>query len=173
MRRVCNYRCGFCFHTAKTDRHLELGKAKEGIRMLAKLGLRKLNFAGGEPFLYPDFLGKLCEFCKKVLGLESVSIVTNGSKIKEKWFEKYGSYVDILAVSCDSCDDETNRKIGRCESENGGIAHLNHVRKAAALCDKYGIQFKINTVVNAYNWEVRRDFYFYYFFIYFFFKRRT
>jgi len=27
--------------------------------------MKKLNFAGGEPFLYPEFLGKLVQFCKQ------------------------------------------------------------------------------------------------------------
>ena len=31
----------------------------------------------------------------------------------QKWFEDYGQYLDILAVSCDSFDEEVNKKIGR------------------------------------------------------------
>jgi radical S-adenosyl methionine domain-containing protein 2 len=45
--------------------------------------------------------------------LESVSIVNNGSKVTEKWMSEYAYYLDIMAVSCDSFDGETNRRIGR------------------------------------------------------------
>jgi radical S-adenosyl methionine domain-containing protein 2 len=131
---------------------MELSEAKKGMRLLAEKGLRKLNFAGGEPFLYPKFVGELAKFCKEELKLENISVVTNGSKLKEKWFEKYGSYINILAVSCDSCDYDTNKKIGRSEN-NSSTAHLDHVRNAARFCKSHGIQFKVNTVVNAFNWE--------------------
>lgn len=144
--RKCNYACGFCFHTAKTSYILPLDEAKRGLALLSKAGMRKLNFAGGEPFLYPDFMGQLAKYCKETLHLESVSIVTNGSKVKKAWFEKYGEYIDILAVSCDSFDEETNMKIGR-----GTGAHLRNLTSLREWCDDAGIKFKINTVVNRFN----------------------
>lgn len=55
----CNYECGFCFHTAKTSYVLPIDEAKRGIKLLVEAGMRKINFAGGEPFLYPAFLGEL------------------------------------------------------------------------------------------------------------------
>lgn len=56
------------------------------------LGMEKINFSGGEPFLHDkgEFLGELVQFCKQDLRLPSVSIVSNGSMIKERWFQKYG-----------------------------------------------------------------------------------
>lgn len=56
--------------------------------------------------------------------------------------------MDILAVSCDSFDEETNKKIGR------GQGNKNHVEKLMLLhdwCKQYKVAFKINTVVNTYN----------------------
>jgi radical S-adenosyl methionine domain-containing protein 2 len=64
--------------------------------------MRKINFAGGEPFLYPKYLGQLLEYSKKDLHLESVSIVTNGSHVKDSFLSAFGKYIDVLAVSCDS-----------------------------------------------------------------------
>lgn len=56
------------------------------------LGMEKINFSGGEPFLQDrgEFVGKLVQFCKQELKLPSVSIVSNGSLIRERWFKKYG-----------------------------------------------------------------------------------
>ncbi|RYP43488.1 hypothetical protein DL768_009905 [Monosporascus sp. mg162] len=140
--RRCNKTCGFCFHTAKTS-HIEmLGRAKDGLRLLQKAGMRKINFAGGEPFLYPKFLGELVDFCKENLHLESVSIVTNGSLVKEDFLRRHGRNVDILAVSCDSFDEATNIKIGR-----GSGDQVRQLYQIAAWCKCYGIKFKINTVV--------------------------
>lgn len=38
-----------------------------------------------------DFLGEMVRYCKEELQLPSVSIVSNGSMIKERWFKKYGT----------------------------------------------------------------------------------
>ena len=84
LTRQCNYSCGFCFHTAKTSFVLPIDKAKEGLTDLARDGMKKINFAGGEPFLIKrgEYLGELVRFCKEDLEVESVTIVTNGSKVK-------------------------------------------------------------------------------------------
>lgn len=55
--RKCNKECGFCFHTAKTSHKAPLEEAKHGLVLLKDAGMKKLNFAGGEPFLYPKYLG--------------------------------------------------------------------------------------------------------------------
>lgn len=148
LTRKCNYGCGFCFHTAKTSYILPLEKAKKGLKLLKQAGMKKLNFAGGEPMLYPRFVGELAEFCKKELKLESVSIVTNGSLVKPKFLKEFGSFIDIIAVSCDSFNEETNVKIGR-----GKGSHLEKFRQLRIDCQEHGIKFKVNTVVNKYNFE--------------------
>ncbi|XP_017774609.1 PREDICTED: radical S-adenosyl methionine domain-containing protein 2-like [Nicrophorus vespilloides] len=150
--RKCNYECGFCFHTAKTSYLLELEDAKVGLRLLKDAGMEKINFSGGEPFLINrgEHLGKMVQFCKEDLGLPSVSIVSNGSLIHEKWFKKYGRFVDILAVSCDSFHEETNKAIGRGQGQK---SHLDKLHKVRNWCLQYDVLFKINTVVNTYNYD--------------------
>lgn len=156
--RRCNYSCGFCFHTAKTSFVLPLDEAKRGLAMLAEADMRKLNFSGGEPFIKDGgrYMGELIRYCKTDLRWAdiSVSIVSNGSLIRETWMRRYGELVDILAVSCDSFDADTNRTIGRRQG-----AHTDHVAKLYEVrewCARYKIAFKINTVVNVYN--VNEDF---------------
>lgn len=41
--RQCNYKCGFCFHTAKTSFVLPLDEAKRGLKILKEAG-RNNNF---------------------------------------------------------------------------------------------------------------------------------
>lgn len=149
--RVCNYECGFCFHTAKTSYMLNIEDAKRGLLMLKNAGMEKINFSGGEPFLPQrgKHLGEMVRYCKEDLKL-SVSVVSNGSLITENWFKKYGSYVDILAISCDSFNEETNRIIGRGDGKRN---HIEKLKELAKWCDQYYVLFKINTVVNTYNHE--------------------
>ncbi len=148
--RMCNYSCGFCFHTAKTSHVESLENAKRIIRMLREKGSEKINFAGGEPFLpqYRNMLGEMVKFAKIECEFPSVSIISNGVYVTTKWFETYGKYIDILGVSCDSFKENVNKIIGRGKGD-----HIQHVRRAAALCNQFGVLFKLNTVVNRYNWD--------------------
>lgn len=148
--RQCNYKCGFCFHTAKTSFVLPLEDAKRGLKMLKDAGMEKINFSGGEPFIVKrgSHLGEMVRYCKETLQLPSVSVISNGSLIQEKWLVKYGEYLDILAVSCDSFDPDTNERIGR---QNGKKNHLTSLTNVRQLCYEYKVAFKLNTVVNTYN----------------------
>ncbi|NXM16855.1 RSAD2 protein, partial [Ploceus nigricollis] len=150
--RQCNYKCGFCFHTAKTSFVLPLEEAKRGLAMLKEGGMEKINFSGGEPFLHDrgEFVGKLVQFCKQELELPSVSIVSNGSLIRKQWFEKYSEYLDILAISCDSFDEDVNILIGRRQGKKNHVENLHKLRQ---WCREYAVAFKINSVINRFNVE--------------------
>ncbi|XP_009997543.1 PREDICTED: radical S-adenosyl methionine domain-containing protein 2 [Chaetura pelagica] len=115
-------------------------------------GMEKINFSGGEPFLQDrgEFVGKLVQFCKQELKLPSVSIVSNGSLIKERWFKKYGEYLDILAISCDSFNEDVNVLIGRGQGKKNHVENLHKLRQ---WCRDYAVAFKINSVINRFNVE--------------------
>lgn len=146
--RQCNKSCGFCFHTATTSFKLPIADAKRGLALLKAAGMKKINFAGGEPFLYKSFLGAMITFCKDELHLEAVSIVTNGSLVDEAFLTKYGPYIDILAVSCDSFNEQTNIPIGRGTGDN--VRKLFQIRD---WCELFDIKFKLNTVVCRLNYK--------------------
>ena len=147
--RKCNYTCGFCFHTDTSSYILPIEEAKRGLLLLKQAGMRKLNIAGGEPFLYPKFLSEILRYCKEELLLESISIVSNGSQIRREFLRNHSQWLDILAISCDSFQPETNKKIGR-GTDGGNVTRLFQI---AEWCEEYGIKFKLNTVVNAHNWD--------------------
>ncbi|KAF5698587.1 radical s-adenosyl methionine domain-containing protein [Fusarium globosum] len=147
--RKCNYTCGFCLHNDTSSYVFPIDEAKRDLRLLREAGMQKLNIAGGEPFLYPRLLTELLQFGKEELGLESISIVSNGNKITVKWMRGNCQWLDILAISCDSFDPETNKKIG--PGDGGG--NVIRLFRIAEWCRDYGIKFKLNTVVNIYNWN--------------------
>ena len=80
--------------------------------------------------------------------MESVTIVSNGSKIKEEWMRKFAQFVDILAISCDSFNEDTNKLIGR-----GKGAHVTQLKLVRQWCDEYDVRFKLNSVINIHNWD--------------------
>ena len=61
-------------------------------------GMQKLNFSGGEPFIHQRgrYVGELTKYCKEELKLPSVSIISNGSLVKEEWFREYGEISMML-----------------------------------------------------------------------------
>lgn len=146
--RRCNYACGFCFHTDTNSYIAPLEDAKEALLRLSQAGMKKVNFAGGEPFLYASMLGKMVDYCKQELKLESVSIVSNGSKITETWIKTHAENLDILAISCDSFDETTNIKISRGEG-----THIMQLYRVAEWCREYGVMFKLNSVICKYNFD--------------------
>lgn len=128
---------------------LDLASAQKGLTLLRDCGMQKINFTGGEPFLHAStMLGPLVDYCKFKLELECVSVVSNGSLITKEWIRDHTSAVDIIAISCDSFKKDTNRIIGRGD---GNIVDI--VARVSNWCAKYNILFKINTVVNSFNWK--------------------
>lgn len=114
--------------------------------MLKNAGMKKVTFAGGELFVHPCLLRSMIKFCKDELCLESVAIVTNGSKVTEEFMDLNAHYIDSITVPCDSFDEGVNVKIRPCSG-----THVKDVQKVANLCRTYGIKFEIKTVVNRYN----------------------
>lgn len=56
--------------------------------------------------------------------------------------------MDILAISCDSFDEEVNVLIGRGQGKKNHVENLQKLRK---WCKDYRVAFKINSVINRFN----------------------
>lgn len=138
--RVCNYACSFCFYTQKNSHKLAIEDSFIGIKKLADYGVEKINFAGGEPFVYPKQLGEMVRYAKS-LGM-ATSVITNGSRVTKEWFEEYGQYLDVFGVSCDSFNEQVNVENGR-----GKGNQIEIMQQAISLAKAYGCIIKLNTVV--------------------------
>ena len=145
----CNYCCEYCYARFEDVKERQLAKAEqqELIKKLAESKrFRKINFAGGEPTLIP-YLPELVKYAKS-LGLET-SIVTNGSKIDAEWIKNISPFLDILALSVDTLNYDTNIKIG--SNQRGKVLDIDKVKEIAEACHYSGIKLKINTVVSSFN----------------------
>lgn len=80
------------------------------------------------------------------------SLITNGSLMDEEWIKNYAGLYETIGFSVDSLDDETNRKIGRCD-RSGKTMPSGRIVELCGLIRKYaqGCRIKINTVVSALN----------------------
>lgn len=152
----CNMRCKFCFATFKDVKqtilpkgHLPENEALEVVKKIAAAGFEKITFAGGEPLLC-KWLPNLIRTAKE-LGMTTM-IVTNGSKLTEHFLQNNKQFLDWIAVSVDSLNDESNIKIGRALT---GKKPLNkeYYYNLIEMIRNHGYGLKINTVVNSVNYE--------------------
>jgi radical S-adenosyl methionine domain-containing protein 2 len=145
ITKTCNYSCQFCFATFKDqNRTTSLNEAKAIIKLLRDAGTEKINFAGGEPTLYPNF-GHLIKYAKELK--LTTSIISNGAKIPQL-LPKYGEFIDWVGLSVDSSNEITQAQLGRGSGD--------HVKKSEELFQqlhKFGVKVKLNTVVTSLNYK--------------------
>lgn len=133
--------CGYCFHSnpalaavRPTGTTLTIDQMRRGVELLAENGCTKLNIAGGEPFLCPKETIAVTSHAK-TLGLFT-SVITNGLLAEPHYS------IDMIGVSIDSFNKNTNSLIGRREVS---IEKLYRLRDNSP-------SFKINTVVSRLNY---------------------
>lgn len=108
----CNSRCRYCnvwqekrFRNVK---ELELEEAKELIRQCCQVGVRYIDFTGGEPTLNGNLL-KLVRYAKS-LGIKT-EITTNGIPHSAKTVREAAACVDKFNISLDTLKRRTYREI--------------------------------------------------------------
>ena len=152
----CNMRCKFCFATFQDVKqsilpkgHLPKEQSLQVVRQLAAYGFEKITFAGGEPLLCP-WLPELIREAKQ-LGLTTM-VVSNGSRLTEQFLIDNKKYLDWIAISIDSLDEATNLKIGRAIVGKKTLSK-DYYKDLVKRINHYDYGLKINTVVNAYNYQ--------------------
>jgi len=152
----CNMHCRFCFatfHDARRnevpDGHLAEEESVEVVRQLGRFGFRKLNLAGGEPFLCP-WIHRLVATANEEGMITSV--VTNGSLVTPESLLAFNGTLDWFALSVDSIDPKTNKDIGRVVGRDAPMTADQYI----ALCSmarRLGSGVKVNTVVSSANYQ--------------------
>lgn len=147
----CNFSCKYCFGKFNAS-ELSLNEAKKVIDSVEQYFIKndikdgRINFAGGEPLLYP-YLDELIDYCsqKKI----NVSIVTNGFLLTSSRIYKWKNKVCQIGISIDSKNEATNFNIGRSANKKAvSENHLIDISTAMRECD---ILLKVNTVVSYLN----------------------
>lgn len=147
-------KCGFCFATFEDVRKTVLpkgllpkNKAQKLVQLLVEAGFKKINFAGGEPTLYPH-LSDLIVLASD-LGA-TTSIVTNGTKISEAWLATLNGKLDWVALSIDSINHSANKSIGRIFK--GKSLSAQYFIDLAKTLKNMNVRLKVNTVVCSENY---------------------
>ena len=147
---ACNFKCRQCCSKFGTKKLLSVKDWEKIVdNCIAGADVAEFNIAGGEPMLYPGLV-ELVQYIRDK-GVK-VSLITNGSLMDEEWIKSYAGMYETIGFSVDSINDETNRKIGRCD-RNGKAIPAGRIVELCGLIRKYApeCRIKINTVVSALN----------------------
>ena len=140
----CNYGCGFCFSRTLYKTEMEPSEWIPIMERLKDNGFLKLNFVGGEPFLY-EGLRTLCSEAKRMGFI--TGIVTNGSLLDEKTLEGYRGILDCIGFSVDSTSESTECRCGRGIP---GTNHIEHIVELSKIAHSLGMDVKLNiTIIKA------------------------
>lgn len=164
VTEACNYRCAYCYA------HWDGGQGKEIIRdpratekllrsiheafvtgiTLARV---RLNFAGGEPLLFAKQVLAAMQFAAG-LGFD-LSLITNGSRLSRPIVSQLAPLLTVLGISLDAAGELANVEIGRADSR-GRPSPIQLLSEMIELARELNPQLviKVNTVVNAVNWQL-------------------
>lgn len=163
VTEACNFRCRYCYAKWQQPAGKELIRdSAETTALLNALYAGfgepaarrhpRLNFAGGEPLLHAHQVAVAMEKARAI-GFD-VSLITNGSRLTADLGERIAPHLSMLGISIDATTSAANERIGRADGRGihldlaglvGRIARMRQINPAMTL--------KINSVVNAANWQ--------------------
>ncbi|AYQ34954.1 radical SAM protein [Runella sp. SP2] len=94
----CNAACSFCDIWERPSPYITLQEAKANLAALKRLGVKVVDFTGGEPLLHRQ-LDELLKECKR-LGL--LTTITTNCLLYPKYANRLRGLVDMLHFSLDS-----------------------------------------------------------------------
>lgn len=138
----CNLRCKYCMpHGIQCMSRWEILSLEEleAIAVCAAgLGIRKIKVTGGEPLVRKD-CPQLVRILKKVPGIESVTLTTNGVLLDSCMEQLLDAGLDGVNISLDTLDPGLYKKIT-------GFDGLETVMKIIKKADTLPIPVKVNAV---------------------------
>ena len=139
----CNLRCRFCmpeggFKFLNEEEILNFEELKRIIRAAVPLGINHFRITGGEPLVRPGITEFISEV-KKMDGVKTVTMTTNGVLLGEKALGLVKAQIDTINVSLTSLDP---LEYGFVTGKN----KIDQVLEGIHKLMEYGIHTKINCV---------------------------
>lgn len=132
----CNAKCGFCDIWERPSPYISEDDFKNNLRDLKKLGVKVIDFTGGEPLLHqelPRFLGMA-----KKMGF--ITTVTTNCLLYPKNAPRLAGLIDMLHFSLDSADEQEHNRLRGVECFGFVI---ESIRIAMSLGERPDILFTV------------------------------
>ena len=137
----CNLRCIYCMAEDKVfppnESMLQPPEVRRIVDIVARLGVHKIRFTGGEPLLHPQIVSYVAY--AKQAAIPHVHLTTHGVLLASKIDDLVAAGLSGVNISIDSLDEHTFRKITRRGFFDKVIAGIE-----GAL--KHDIVLKLNVV---------------------------
>lgn len=140
----CNLRCVYCMPeegvgSISHEEILRFGEIERVCQILAENGIQKIKLTGGEP-LVRRRLPELAAALKRIPGIKSLTITTNGVLLEEMYDALADAGVDSVTISLDTLDASVYRQLTRRDE-------IEAVRRGLRTAIQKGrMQIKINCV---------------------------
>ncbi|MBD3374224.1 radical SAM protein [candidate division KSB1 bacterium] len=135
---TCNCRCQFCDIWKQQERHqARLSDVLQNLTQAKRLGIRFVDFTGGEPLMHPH-LPEMLLYAKR-LGLMT-TLTTNGLLYPERSKELV-SLVDLLHISLDAADESDHNTLRNADCYHSALLSID---KALTLKQVPDILFTVN-----------------------------
>lgn len=125
----CNAKCGFCDIWEKPSPYITLENAEQNLKALKNLGVKVIDFTGGEPLLHRN-LDELLLMAKK---LGFITTVTTNTLLYPKYASKLKGLIDMLHFSLDAPTREEH-------NASRGVNCFDHLLQSIELAIKLGEQ---------------------------------
>ena len=129
--RDCNFNCIYCQPGENCHKDLVPLTRKEIVdicRQAVKLGITKFKITGGEPLLRPD-VTEIVRELKAIIGVEQVTLTTNGFFLKEKLRELTEAGLDGINISIDTLQEERFREMTKVDGLQRVLEAIEESRK--------------------------------------------
>ncbi|NJL13480.1 MAG: radical SAM protein [Microscillaceae bacterium] len=123
----CNARCGFCDIWERPSPYVTLEAAARNLKDLRRLGVKVVDFTGGEPLLHRQ-LPELLTLAKEK---GFITTLTTNGLLYPKLAQKLRGKVDMLHFSLDSAHPETH-------NQSRGVACFEKVMESLDIAQSLG-----------------------------------
>lgn len=123
----CNAACSFCDIWERPSPYVTLAQVEENLRDLKLLGVKVIDFTGGEPLLHRH----IADFLALAKGMGFITTLTTNTLLYPKLAEHLAGNVDMLHFSLDSTDAARH-------NASRGVDCFAHLQKSIAIAQGLG-----------------------------------
>jgi MoaA/NifB/PqqE/SkfB family radical SAM enzyme len=138
----CNAKCGFCDIWERPSGYVDMETYRHNLQDLKKLGVKVIDFTGGEPLLHQE----LPQFLTLAKDMGFITTVTTNGLLYPKNAPKLSGLVDMLHFSLDSADEQEHDKMR-------GVACFSMVMESIRIAQSLGERPDIIFTVFGHNIE--------------------
>lgn len=132
----CNAKCSFCDIWEKPSPYIQAEDVRHNLLDLKRLGVKVVDFTGGEPLLHRE----IDQFLSMARKMGFITTLTTNTLLYPKWADKLKGNVDMLHFSLDHADAQKH-------NESRGVDCYDHllesIRIAKGLGERPDILFTV------------------------------